>query len=73
MALSSKKITEVEQIEKLLNTEDVYVKQGDTFRRIPLSVFFAELWDGRVDNAGTEYPKIGDYIRHIEESLHNQT
>ena len=69
MALSSKKITEVEQIEKLLNTEDVYVKQGDTFRRIPLSVFFAELWDGRVDNAGTEYPKIGDYIRHIEESL----
>ena len=69
MALSSKKITEVEQIEKLLNTEDVYVKQGDTFRRIPLSVFFAELWDGRTDNEGTAYPKIGDYIRHIEESL----
>ena len=69
MALSSKKITEVEQIEKLLNTEDVYVKQGDTFRRIPLSVFFAELWDGRTDNEGAAYPKIGDYIRHIEESL----
>lgn len=65
MALSSKKITEVEQIEKLLNTEDVYVKQGDTFRRIPLSVFFAELWDGRTDNEGTAYPKIGDYIHFI--------
>ncbi len=69
MALSSKKITEVEQVGKLLNTEDVYAKQGDTFVRIPLSVFFGELLDARVDRDGTEYPSVGDYLRALEDTM----
>ena len=60
------KITEIDQISELLGTEDIYIKQGNTFVRVPSSVLFAELLDARVDSSGEAYSCVGDFLRALE-------
>ncbi len=38
---NGKKVTEIEQVISLTGVSDVYVKKGDAFHRVPLSIFFA--------------------------------
>ncbi|MBR4193741.1 MAG: hypothetical protein IKQ54_05375 [Oscillospiraceae bacterium] len=63
---SGTKVTEIAQLAELTGVNDVYVKKGTGFYRIPLAAFFAELIDARRDSQGELYESVGDFLRHLE-------
>ena len=63
---SGTKVTEIAQLAELTGVNDVYVKKGNGFYRIPLSAFFSELIDARRDSQGELYESVGDFLRHLE-------
>ena len=81
--MAQTKITEKEILSSLLTTAHVLVTQQvtqddgtkvESLRRVPLTVFLAELYDARNDNPnedGTEnkYAKVGDFLRAMSEKL----
>lgn len=81
--MAQMKITEKEILSSLLDTAHVLVTQTiaqedgtavESLRRVPLDVFWAELYDARKDNPnkdGTDniYGSIGEFLRAMSEKL----
>ena len=81
--MAQTKITEKEILQTLLNSANVLVTQQvaqedgsmkESLRRVPLSVFMAEVYDARKDNPnpdGTEnkYGSLGQFLRTMSEKL----
>ncbi len=65
---SGTKITEIEQTLSLAGIDDVYIKKGSSFYRIPFTTFLAEVIDARIDSNGDAYESVGDFLRHLEQS-----
>jgi len=63
---SGTKITEIDQLLSLTGVNDVYVKKGVSFYRIPLATFLGELIDARMDSNGDSYESVGEFLRHLE-------
>ena len=64
---SGTKITEIAQIASLTGVDDVYVKKGSSFYRIPLATFLGELIDARTDINGDAYESVGEYLRALQQ------
>lgn len=81
--MSLQKITEKEAAQVLKESAHVLVTQQETdsdgnlvesLRRIPLDVFFSELYDARIDNVDASgeqkiYASIGEFIRELSAAI----
>lgn len=65
---SGTKITEIEQTLSLTGINDVYIRKGNSFYRIPFTTFLAEVIDARTDSNGDAYESVGDFLRHLEQA-----